>query len=411
MAVEIRLPQWGMGMLEGTVVSWYVREGATVRAGEPIAEIEAAKTTEELTAPADGTIDRIVAEEGETVAVHELLAVLDSGEQTPTRDAVASPAQADAGTPPNEGPTGAPTGAAGGDGAGGAAPARRRQVAPRVRALAHREGVDLETLEGSGPDGRITESDVRRAAASEGAPHAEPALAAEASSAPTVARTIPLTGMRGTIAQRMRDSLAGTAQLTLTSTADVTDVLEWRAAHTADRRPSLTDLLIKAGAIALRAHPGLNAHIDDEGIHLANEVHVGIATAIAGGLVVPVVRHADRLALSAVSEERARLVGLVRDGTAAADDITGSTFTVTNLGGYPVDAFTPIINPPEVAILGVGRSVEVPHRTDDDGIGWRRELTLSLTIDHRAVDGAPGAEFLQTLVGTLADLSVLTDSE
>lgn len=405
MAVEIRLPQWGMGMTEGTVVSWLTREGATVRAGERIAEIEAAKTTEELAAPADGTIARIVVDEGETVPVHELLAVLDPSEEAHADRATAAspPAPAPA---PSQAPPSRPAGTGAGD--GDAAPPRRRQVAPRVRALAEREGVDLDAVEGSGPGGRVTEADVRHAAAP--SPPGEAPAAAEAPRAPPAARTIPLTGMRGTIAQRMRDSLAGTAQLTLTSSADVTDLLEWRAAHPSDRRPSVTDLLVKASAIALREHPHLNAHIDSEGIHVAAEVHVGIATAVPDGLLVPVVRDADTKSVARLADERRRLVERVRDGDATASELSGSTFTVTNLGGHDIDAFTPIINPPEVAILGVGRTQEVPRRAGG-GVDWRRELTLSLTIDHRAVDGVPGAEFLRSVVRLLGDPPTLLDGD
>jgi pyruvate dehydrogenase E2 component (dihydrolipoamide acetyltransferase) len=401
--IEVRLPQWGMGMQEGTVERWLKQEGEEVEAGEPIAEIEAAKTTEELEAPVTGTLVRILVAEDATVPVRALLAVIASESSEVTEP---QPEEAGAPTTGQQAARGAdlsPTvrSPRGSDG---------RRIAPRVRMLAAREGVDLDTVEGTGPGGQVSEADVRRAAAASTTVAAATSPVPSAGEAPALGQTIPLTGVRGTIATRMRDSLAQSAQLTMVSTADVTDLLEWRATRPADDRPTVTDLLVKACAIILRAHPGLNAHIDEDGIHLATEVHVGIATAVPAGLFVPVVRNADRLPLAAVSEARARLTERVRDGIATAEEISGSTFTITNLGGYPVDAFTPIINPPEVAILGVGRTLEAPHRTDD-GIGWRRELTLSLTIDHRAVDGAPGAEFLQSLVETLADPSVVSGSE
>ena len=389
MATEVRLPQWGMGMQEGTVTQWFKRQGDTVASGEVIAEIEAAKTTEELSAPAEGVLARVVVEEGQTVPVHELLAVIAAPDEAmDVHEAAAGTETEAARVAPGT------AGAASAEPAPGGEP-HRRQIAPRARALANREGVDLDAVEGTGAGGRVTEDDVRRAAT-------EPTLAG--------GQTVPLTGMRGTIAERMHQSLRDSAQLTLVTTADVTDLLAWRNSLPDQQRPTVTDLLVKVVALALRDHPAANAHIDAETVRIMPDIHIGIATAVEGGLIVPVVRDADTLSLEALAEERARLVDRVRSGEATAGDLTGGTFTVTNLGGYGVDAFTPIINPPEVAILGAGRTVEVPHR-DGDGIAWHQSMTLSLTIDHRAVDGAPGAAFLQRVVGLLGNSSKLTGED
>jgi pyruvate/2-oxoglutarate dehydrogenase complex dihydrolipoamide acyltransferase (E2) component len=204
--------------------------------------------------------------------------------------------------------------------------------------------------------------------------------------------------MRGTIAKRMHASLQQMAQLTIGSEVDVTRAVKLRDRLKRDwaddrRVPTLTDLVIKACALALREHPGLNATVGDDAVELLHDVHVGLAVALDGGLVVPPIRHADELSLAEIAAESARLADAARSGALALDDLTGGTFSVTTLGSLGVDFFTPVINPPNVAILGVGRA--------RDGVGWkgdvpkrRRLMTLSLTFDHRAVDGAPAAAFL-----------------
>jgi pyruvate dehydrogenase E2 component (dihydrolipoamide acetyltransferase) len=389
MVTEVRLPQWGMGMQEGTVVRWLKRVGDEVEAGEPIAEVEAAKTTEELTAPVDGVLERVLVSEGETVPVQELLAVIaapggaaDHGHADDGVDGAA------AGTEP---PPAAPRTA------DRAAPATtRRAVTPRARRLAADLGISLDAIDGTGPGGRVIEDDVRRVAAA-----AEPADDAQA---------IPLTGMRGTIARRMHDSLATMAQLTLTTTADVTELVRRRERLATEPPPTYTDLVIAAVARALRQHPRLNATVDGDRIRLIPDIHIGVATAVDDGLMVPVIRHADRKSPVTIAEERRRLVARVRAGDVGADDVSGSTFTVTNLGGYGIESFTPIINPPEVAILGIGRIVDQAAR-DGAAVAWRKVVTLSLTIDHRVVDGAPGAAFLQTTVHHLEQPAALLADE
>ncbi|WP_226925040.1 dihydrolipoamide acetyltransferase family protein [Georgenia thermotolerans] len=403
--MEIRMPMWGMGMLEGTVVEWYKREGDAVEEGEPLAEIEAAKTIEDLVAPAAGIVERIVVPEGATVPVQEVLAILAAdgvGSESAEDGAagVRGSAAAPAG-PPVPGPV--PTAAGGlvpaAAPAGGAAeappPGPVRNVVPRARQRAKELGVDLAAVTGSGPGGRIGVEDVERAAAVPAASKpAAAGLAPPPPASPGAESSVALTGMRGTIARRMHESLQSTAQLTLVTTADVTELVEYR--ESLERRPTYTDFVVKAAALALREHPRLNATIDGDRIRLLPDVHIGIATAVPDGLVVPVVRHADTMPLARIAEESAALVAKVRAGAFGADDVTGSTFTVTSLGGQGIDAFTPILNPPEVAILGVGRVVDQAAR-DGDALVWRKVINLSLTIDHQVVDGAPGAAFLQTL--------------
>lgn len=453
---EIRMPMWGMGMLEGTVVEWYKQEGDEVDQGEPLAEIEAAKTVEDLLAPEAGVLQRIVVPEGETVPVQEVLAVLATAADAAGGDGPAGSGSQDIqdppagstrqGVPAASGPVGArdgdgaPAGAAGSRDAGGSAGARAaaspavgsgpvRNVVPRARQRAKELGVGLTAVTGSGPGGRITVQDVERTAAGArsgararaeagpptgaaapgaGAPGAgAPAGHGAAAPAADDGRTVPLRGMRGTIAQRMVASLQSSAQLTLVTTADVTALVAHRDTWDGDPRPTYTDYVVKAVALALREHPRLNATVEADVIRLLDHVHVGVATALDDGLVVTVLRDADTTPLAQLARTAAELVGRVRSGSYGVADVTGSTFTVSSLGGQGIDAFTPIINPPEAAILGVGRVVDEPVR-DGDGLAWRKAVTLSLTIDHRVVDGAPGAAFLRTvgeLLGRPDDLA------
>jgi pyruvate dehydrogenase E2 component (dihydrolipoamide acetyltransferase) len=202
--------------------------------------------------------------------------------------------------------------------------------------------------------------------------------------------------MRQTIAERMTQSLHTMAQLTIHTEVDATDLVRLREQLKEEFDLTYTDLLIKAVAKALKAHPILNAALVGDEIHLLQEIHIGMAVALEDGLLVPVVRDADKKTLQEIAQETRRLAQGAREGTLTVDEVTGSTFTVTNLGAYGVDGFTPIINPPEVAILGVGRIVDKPA-IHDGQIVRRSIMMLSLTIDHRIVDGAPGAQFLRTV--------------
>ncbi|CAB5023612.1 MAG: 2-oxo acid dehydrogenase subunit E2 [Actinobacteria bacterium] len=385
MAIEIRLPQWGMGMLEGEILQWYKKEGDTVAEGEPLAEIEAAKVTADVVAPQAGVLHKIVVHEGKLVPVNELLAYMLGDGDDPNAVLVDSAASA-AAAPATAGAAASVAGPATSPAGGGS-----RNIVPRARMLAKELGVDLALVVGTGPGGRIGEDDVRNAASSSSAAQPE---------APGI--TIPLKGIRGTIARRMVASLQSMAQLTLVSTADVTDLVAHRDAMSERPRPTYTDYIVKAVSLALRQHPGLNATLEPDRIRLLPDVHIGVATAAESGLIVSVVRDADTKSLAQIALDSASVVERVRAGTFSTDDVSGSTFTVTSLGGQGIDAFTPIINPPEAAILGVGRIVDQPAR-DGDGIAWRKVITLSLTIDHQVVDGAPGAAFLETVVALLAD--------
>jgi pyruvate dehydrogenase E2 component (dihydrolipoamide acetyltransferase) len=214
-------------------------------------------------------------------------------------------------------------------------------------------------------------------------------------------------GMRGAIARRMHQSLQTSAQVTLNTEVDVSALVQLREELKQQFALTYTDLVVKAVARALKEHPRLNAWIEGEQIQLVQAIHVGVAVALDDGLIVPVVRDADRKSLREIAQETQRLALLAREGTLSREEVMGSTFSVTNLGMYGINAFTPIINPPESAILGVGRINEKLVRVPR-GAEWRHVMTLSLTFDHRAVDGAPAAAFLQTIGKHLENPAELT---
>lgn len=288
--------------------------------------------------------------------------------------------------------------------AGGAPGSAATFVGPVVRKLAAELGVDLATVSGSGIGGRVTRADVERAATGRSRSAADTSAAAPASASvgPQPGDVIPLRGMRGAIARNMMDSLHSMAQLTHGYEVDVTDLVAVRAALKEEsaaagrRAPSLNDFIIRAAALALRRHPLLNAGIVDDQIVVAERVDIGVAVAVDGGLVVPVVRDADQLSVGEIAGNTAELAAAARNGKLGLADLEGATFSVSTLGAYGVDFFTPVINPGNVAILGVGR-VKDGFRWDGDTPVRTQVLTLSLTFDHRAVDGAPAAEYLRTV--------------
>src|SRR5216684_5228902 len=430
MATEVRLPQFGMGMQEGKVLRWFKHEGDQVREGDPLCELETEKANVEVPAPAGGILSQIVAQVGATIPVFEILGVLAAaGEPAPPRRSVVAgkkdgTARSAGAAPVNiaitsevgsRGPQVTPLArrvakehgielnGVTGTGPGGritdhdvrrlidertkasvsatAAAPRNVQIEPRARRLALQHQIDLSRLAGSGPGGRITEQDVRLFLAPSSGGREQ---------------IIPLTGKRGVIARRMTESLQSSAQLTLTTEANVTVLVRQRKAP--NEQPDLTynELLIKASALALRKHPRLNSTVVGQEIHVLPEIHVGLAVALDDGLVVPVVRNADQKPLAIIANEVRELIERARAGKLMMAEITGGTFTVTNLGGFGITSFTPIINPPEAAILGVGCIVDRLVRRDSDMV-WQQMMGLSLTVDHRVVDGAPAAAFLKTL--------------
>jgi pyruvate dehydrogenase E2 component (dihydrolipoamide acetyltransferase) len=431
MATEIVLPQWSMGMADGTVVRWFKHEGELVTEGEPLAEVEAAKVTSEVEAEVAGVLVRILVAEGETVPVRTPLCLIGTADEVRAITEIAdAPIEATAAStavqsvassllPALISPVarrmanerGIDLSQVQGSGPGGrivaddvqrAIDAATRptpsseapatvQVIPAARRLANERGIDLSQVQGSGPGGRVTVEDVQRVIDAAAQPVAPVPQAPS-----TVEQVLPLTGMRGAIARRMHQSVQTSAQVTLTTEIDVSSLVQLREELRQQFALTYTDLVVKAAARALKEHPRLNAWIEGEHIRLAQAVHIGVAVALDDGLIVPVVRDADRKSLREIALEAQRLAMRARAGTLERGEVTGSSFSVTNLGMYGIDAFTPIINPPEIAILGVGRITEKLVRIQR-GAEWRHVMMLSLTFDHRAVDGAPAAAFLQSI--------------
>jgi pyruvate dehydrogenase E2 component (dihydrolipoamide acetyltransferase) len=386
MATEVLLPQWGMGMSEGQIVAWYHEVGEHVDEDAPIAAVEAEKAEQDLLAPVSGTLLQIlVTAETGPVPVRTLLAIIGAPDEIvsvhtpepvrPAESVVVETTTAVVRSSERDG----------------------RQVTPVARRLAKELAVELDSIEGTGPGGRVTEDDVRRAASGTG----------PVPLGPVATHTVSLTGMRGAIAKRMQASLQTGAQLTLVRQVDVTALVEMQKALRSTAGITITDLLLRGVAIALMQHPRLNATLTSDVISLHPHVHLGVAVAVDEGLIVPVIRDADTKSVAQISQEARELAARARGGALTPAEVSGSTFTVTNLGALSIDSFTPIINPPEVAILGVGRVTESFTRSGESGL-WRSMMTLSLTIDHRAVDGAPGAMFLMALASTLSDIDSLT---
>ena len=378
MAVQIVMPKLGMAMTEGEVVKWLKEDGAQVAKDEPVVQVMSKKITYEVKAPQAGVLRQAVLPK-QKVPVGAVIGYITApGEEVPVTPA-------------------APAAAAG-------STAQAEVLAtPMAKRLAREHGIDLREVRGTGPGGRIQESDVL-------AYLEQRRQAPAAPEAPPAARVIPFTGMRRAIAERMTESLQTMAQVTITTEADVTGLVEFVDRLKTRADISYTAVLVKAVAAALKQHPILNSTLVGDEIRLLDEINIGVGVALDEGLIVPVIRNADRLSLAEIDRELKRLAAAARAGTLTVDEVTGSTFTISNLGMYGVDAFTPIINPPEVAILGVGRITEKPAVYRGQ-VAVRSLMTLSLTFDHRVVDGAPAAAFLQTLAGMLAQPALIFGGE
>jgi len=396
MSTPIILPQWGMGMNDGQVVKWLKAVGDPVAKGDQLVEIESSKVNAEVEATADGTLGRIDVEEGRVVDVGTVLGYVLAAGESESDLPEAKPAGGSASTP-----------AAAPAAVRAATPARgggKQVVTPRARRLAKEMGVDLAGVVGTGPSGRVTEDDVRAAASGGGAPAAD---AAPESIVP-VKETIKLSGLRGTIARRMTES-AAIPSVTLSTKVDTTETVafqrelvgEWRQHKI---RPQYQDLVIAAVARALSESSVANAHLVGDEIRILDEVHVGVAMAIPEGLLVPVIKNADKKSLLEIAQEIRDLARKAKSNSLSIDEMTGSTFSITNLSNYNVDTFDPLLNPPEIGILGVGTVEEVPAVVDGE-VAVRTIGHLSLAFDHRAWDGAPASEFLQAISKYIGDAS------
>jgi pyruvate dehydrogenase E2 component (dihydrolipoamide acetyltransferase) len=377
MPTDVIMPALGMAQETGKVLRWLKSEGETVAKGEPLMEVETDKVTVEVEAPADGTLAGLTAGEGEDVPVGRPVAViLAPGEEAPAapvREPVAAAAPASARS----------------DGAPAKTEERPRRplASPKARRLAEERGIDLAAVRGSGPRGAVVAADVEAPAAAD---------AAESARVGTIWRRM---------AERTTASWQNVPHFYLERDVDAGRLESWRASiagRAGYEGVTHTDLLVKIAAAALRDHANVNASWNDGSIERHAQVNVGIAVAVEDGLVVPVVHDADRLELREVAARRAELVAAAREGKLRLDDVSGGTFTISNLGMFGVDAFSAIVNAPQAAILAVGRIAEriVPV---DGHPAVRPMITLTASFDHRVVDGARGAQFLQTLAALVEE--------
>lgn len=393
MAVEVVMPKFGLTMTEGTIQQWFKAEGDVIAAGEALFEVETEKVLYEIEVPADGTVAKLLYPVEAVVGVGLPVAVLAEAGEEVAEIAARYAAGAQAAPPPTA--TAQPEAAPAAESAASAERPKRVPVTPAARKLAKEHDIDLDRVTGSGPRGRITREDVQKIidGGGQSAPGATPAPPAE--------ETQPLRGMRKVIAERMHQSLQGSAQLTITSEVDVSQLIDRRQAVRQEFGVTYTDFIVQACAHALRQHPRMNATLEDGTLRLNRGIHVGLAVAMDEGLIVPVIRDTDRKSLEEVAGEAKTLAEKARAGQLTLEDVSGGTFTVSNLGMYGVDAFTPILNTPQTGILGVGRIVEKPALYRGE-IAKRSTMVLSLTFDHRVIDGAPAGAFLQTVADLLA---------
>ncbi|KML03784.1 branched-chain alpha-keto acid dehydrogenase subunit E2 [Bacillus stratosphericus] len=375
MAVEVVMPKLGMSMKEGTVSVWNKEVGETVNKGESIASINSEKIEIEIESPAEGTILDIKVPEGEGVPPGTVICYIGEGNEQVERKK-----EKEIQSKPKK---------------------ERKKISPVARKMANSANLDIDTLVGTGPGGRITKEDVLRAL-----PERK-----EKKQNETVQQ--PINMMRKTIASRMMESLQTSAQLTITMKADVTKLtnLQQQLNETAiaryETKLTITDFVAKAAILSLLEHPAMNSQYHNGVVETFENVHLGIAAALDNGLAVPVIRHAERLTLIELAKGIKLYGEKAREGKLLHDEIKGSTFTITNLGAYGVEHFTPILNPPEAGILGVGTMYDTPVYREDE-LCKGTILPLSLTFDHRVLDGAPASAFLSTVKAHLEEpISIL----
>ncbi len=442
MATPIIMPKFEMAQETGTIMRWVKQNGDEILRGEPIMEVETDKVVMDVEAPEDGILAGATAAEGDVIPVATVIAyVLQPGEELPA-DSAAPAADQPAAAEPASAQQAATASdlkatpvarrraaAAGIDIAAVPAPgegkvtrehveaylsgqngrpataAPRPYATPAARRVAAEAGLDLAAISGSGPDGRVQELDVIHAAETAQAP-AQPVAPVPATAPQTGAR-VPLQGMRRTIATRLLDSYQSIPHVMFTVTADMSAMQAERVALNADAaaeglpKVSMTALLVKVIAWALGRHPLVNASLFDDGIEYHDAINVGMAVALDDGLIVPVIHNADTLGIQDIAAQVGELTSKARAGTLGLADVQGGTFTISNLGMLGIDQFTAIINPPQSAILAVGRTVKEPVVIETgagDEVVIRPQMKMTLSVDHRIIDGAVAAQFLQDVV-------------
>ena len=422
MPKEVIMPALGMAQDEGILLRWLKKEGEMVQAGEPLMEVATDKVDVQVEAPATGMLTAVTAQEGDEIPVGQVIGLIAAeGEELPVRS---TPAQAAAKT---DGPVASPSPesrasspvaariaaehgidlsevpAVGGRISKEDVEAHIRSVgsgapvlaSPKARRLARERGIELASLAGSGPQGAVLAADV-------------PLAAAETPAAPAIREVEhqPVSRMWQIMAQRLTESWNSAPHFYLVREVDAGQLMNWRSLVAGDAadgaKITYTDLLTKLAALSLARFPRLNASWQDGAIVTNPDINIGLAIAVEAGLLVPVVHHADRLPVEDIAVRRADLVAGASSGRLQPDDFAGGTFTISNLGMYGVDAFNAIVNPPQAAILAVGRIADRVVAVDGQP-AVRPMMTLTLSCDHRAVDGVRAAQFLNALVGLIEE--------
>jgi pyruvate dehydrogenase E2 component (dihydrolipoamide acetyltransferase) len=384
MVTDVVMPRYSLTMQKGTVVKWLKKEGEPVEKDEPLVEIEADKVTTELESPASGILIKICAPEESEVLIGEPIAFIGKlGEPLPNigkanEERAVRKERAEVFLP-----TGMPK---------REEEAEKIRASPLARSLAEQYRIDLTQIRGTGPGCRITREDVLRLI--------------ELRKDTRAVKIVPFKGMQKTIAERMSRSIKTAAHCSIMIEVDASRMTELRERVTTELKSngkdgvSFTDILVKAVLVALRVNPILNSTLENDQLKVFEDVNIGIAVEVEAegnlGLLVPVVHQANRKSLTEISEESRSLIKRARAGKASYDDLSGGTFTITNLGMYGVETFVPIINPPETAILGVGAIIEKPLIIEGK-VEARPSMRLTLSFDHRVVNGAPAARFMQRL--------------
>jgi pyruvate dehydrogenase E2 component (dihydrolipoamide acetyltransferase) len=485
MSTEFIMPKLGLTMEEGTILEWLVEDGTEITQGMAVLRIETDKVESDVESPGVGRFHR-VGNQGDTYPCGALIGyLLADGEEPPVAKVNAPVAATSAAASASSAPAASSAPVA----SSVAAPRREGRLfaSPNARRVAKELGIDIETVVGSGPEGRIVSEDVEEAhknpsarratgapaiavapilssngnvlataaarqlaellgvdlslvpydatdgrvtkdgvaafvraqlasglAANKLSPSTEKATVVLAPASQTPTSIKKMSGMRGTIAKRMQSSLQDMAQLTLHMDADLDAIVEDRESRknsgnndSSNSLPGFTDYVIAAAARALKLHPIVNSQVTAEGIALLPEIHVSMAVALPEGLIVPVIKNTTSLDLASLASETKRLSGAAREGKLGLAELEGGTFSVSTLGMFGVDGFTPVINPPNTAILGVGRLRDDVVVSKKGKVSTVKRMTLSLTWDHRVFDGAPAAEFCKSIVDLLADPSAL----
>ena len=403
MAVKVLMPKLGLTMTEGKIIRWLKQEGEAIQKGEPLLEIETEKIVTEVESPGSGILVKIFHFVDDVVPITTVVGLLaEKGEDWSAAAAEFQMPLAASGGPASSSATPAAVAVV-------AAPpdavmpdsGARLKISPLARRIAAEHGLtpaELRQISGSGPGGRIVKNDLLLYRERTAAPPAPVAAAA----APVSDRLDPLSNLRAAIARRMTQSFTTTPHFYLEAEVDATALIKLRrdintALQKENSSVSLNDILVKITAAVLEKHPYLNSSYSDKGIVFHGQINIGVAVALEEGLIVPVIKDASRKGLLEIARTGKELIAKARAGRLALDDITGGTFTLSNLGMYAVDAFTAIINPPESAILAVGRVVEKPLCENGQMVA-RPQMRITLGLDHRAIDGARGARFLGELV-------------